>query len=47
MSIDELQEIKLGDGVKMRPAYISKKLSPKFIEELTKLFKELIDNPAC
>jgi hypothetical protein len=47
LSIDELQEIKQGNGDRMRPTYISKKLSPKFIEKLTKLFKELDDNPSC
>jgi hypothetical protein len=37
MSADELEQIDLGDGSKLRPTYISAKLDPEYKQELVQL----------
>jgi hypothetical protein len=43
MSVDELEQIDLGDGSKPWPTYISAKLDSEYKQELIQLLKEYKD----
>ena len=43
MSVDELEEIDIGPGDRLRPTFISKNLSPEFRTKLIELLKEFRD----